>query len=74
MSAAARALTPLILFAVLVVSFVGAIIFGFVQLLWLGQELGAAGAAIAFICLYIFSAASLALLIFDLRQQGKPAI
>jgi hypothetical protein len=74
MSAAARVVTPLILFAVLVISFAGAIVFGFVQLLWLGQPLGGIGETVSFICLYVFSADSLALLIFDLREQAKPAV
>jgi hypothetical protein len=74
MSSAARSIAPLILFAAIVLSFILAIVFGFVQLLWLGQPLGATGATIAFICLYVFSGASLLLLIFAMREQGKAGI
>ena len=71
MSSSARAVAPLILFAIVAVSFAAAIILGFVQLLWIGQPLGAAA---AFVCLYIFGFASLALLIVDIREQKKPGL
>jgi hypothetical protein len=74
MSSSARAVAPLILFAIVAFSFAAAIILGFVQLLWLGQPLGATGAAAAFVCLYIFGFASLALLILDIREQKKSGL
>jgi len=74
MSAAARAITPLILFAAIVVSFALAIVFGIVQLLWLGQPAGANGLSAAFVCLAIFSGASVALLVLKLRDEGQAGL
>ena len=53
------------LFAIVAISFAAAIILGFVQLLWLGQPLGATAAA---------AASSLALLILDIREQKKSGL
>lgn len=74
MSPTTRALTPVLLFALIAISFVGAIVSDFVQLLWLNQPLGLNGAAAASVCLFVFAGASLALLIFILSQQQAQAL
>jgi hypothetical protein len=74
MSATARTLAPLVLFVTIALSLLGALAFGFVQLLWLGQPLGANGGDLANVCLYIFGAASLVLLIFRLHEQKKAGV
>jgi hypothetical protein len=68
---ATRAMLPLVLFAAITISLMLAIVFGFLQLIWLGQPLGNEAAIAAFICLYVFGGASVVLLVRELRAQGK---
>ena len=68
---ATRAVLPVVLFAAITISLVLAVVFGFVQLLWLGQPLGNEAAIAAFICLYVFGGASVVLLVRQLRAPSK---